>query len=222
MPRRDARAYLYDISVACTRIAEFTSGQSLADYSGNAMIRSAVERQFEIIGEALNQLEQADPVLAERITDASRIIAFRNRLIYGYATVSDEVVWGPSSSACRFWHGRSPVCCRRRDRPIEPGAHSSPALPAPNGVFRSVRRRAPAPASDSFYSGVAGIRLRRSLSIMNDRRTRKPSGRQSPMKGCAATVAAADERLLNLHRLYRRFFRLRDGGNTTFGQRHRG
>ncbi len=94
MPRRDARAYLYDISVACTRIAEFTSGQSLADYSGNAMIRSAVERQFEIIGEALNQLEQADPVLAERITDASRIIAFRNRLIHWYATVSDEVVWG--------------------------------------------------------------------------------------------------------------------------------
>lgn len=94
MPRRDPRAYLYDISVACTLIAEFTSGRSLADYSRDAMVRSAVERQFEIVGEALNQLKQSHPELAGRITDVSRIIAFRNRLIHGYATVSDEVVWG--------------------------------------------------------------------------------------------------------------------------------
>ncbi len=94
MQQRDPRAYLYDISVACARIAEFTAGQSLADYISNAMIRSAVERQFEIIGEALNHLKQSDPVLTGRITDASRIIMFRNRLIHGYATVSDEVVWG--------------------------------------------------------------------------------------------------------------------------------
>lgn len=58
------------------------------------MVRSAVERQFEIIGEALNLLRQSNPGLAGRITDASRIIAFRNRLIHGYATVSDDVVWG--------------------------------------------------------------------------------------------------------------------------------
>jgi len=58
------------------------------------MIRSAVERQFEIIGEALNRLHQCDPELAGRLTDVSRIIAFRNRLIHGSATVSDEVVWG--------------------------------------------------------------------------------------------------------------------------------
>ncbi len=94
MPLRDARAYLYDISVACTLIAEFVSGRSPVDYSRDAMLRSAVERQFEIIGEALNRLKQSDPDLAGRITDVSRIVAFRNRLIHGYATVSDEVVWG--------------------------------------------------------------------------------------------------------------------------------
>ncbi|MDG6258178.1 MAG: DUF86 domain-containing protein [Methanomicrobiaceae archaeon] len=54
----------------------------------------AVERQFEIIGEALNQLLRREPALREKISDASLIIAFRNRLIHGYATVSDEVVWG--------------------------------------------------------------------------------------------------------------------------------
>ena len=91
---RDARAYLYDIAAACTRIAEFTAGRSVEDYKQDAMVRSAVERQFEIIGEALNLLRQSSPGVAGKITDASRIIAFRNRLIHGYATVSDDVVWG--------------------------------------------------------------------------------------------------------------------------------
>jgi uncharacterized protein with HEPN domain len=94
MSRHDPRAFLHDIMVACARIREFTSGIDLEVYRQNVMVRSAVERQFEIIGEALNGLSQADPELARRITDVSRIIAFRNRLIHGYATVSDEVVWG--------------------------------------------------------------------------------------------------------------------------------
>lgn len=93
MRPRDERVYLYDVSAACTRIVEFTAGRSVENYREDAMVRSAVERQFEIIGEALNLLRQSDPGLAGRITDASRIIAFRNRLIHGYATVSDDVVW---------------------------------------------------------------------------------------------------------------------------------
>ena len=58
------------------------------------MLRSAVERQFEIIGEALAQLLRLDPNLRSRISDAGRIIAFRNRLIHGYSSVADDVVWG--------------------------------------------------------------------------------------------------------------------------------
>jgi len=58
------------------------------------MLRSAVERQFEIIGEALNQLLRRESGIREKISDASLVIAFRNRLIHGYASVSDEVVWG--------------------------------------------------------------------------------------------------------------------------------
>ncbi|MFA4877892.1 MAG: hypothetical protein WC586_10795 [Methanoregula sp.] len=45
-----------------------------------------MERQFEVIGEALNQAIQRDPALGRTITDTSRIIAFRHRLIHGYAT----------------------------------------------------------------------------------------------------------------------------------------
>ena len=49
-----------------------------------------MERQFEIIGDALNQALHLDPSLAARISDASRIIAFRNRLIHAYASIADE------------------------------------------------------------------------------------------------------------------------------------
>lgn len=62
MPR-DLRKYLYDIDQACLLLKEFTGGKSFADYSTDAMLRSAVERQFEIIGEALGQALRTEPTL---------------------------------------------------------------------------------------------------------------------------------------------------------------
>jgi len=90
----EALKYLVDIGAACELLTQFTAGKSLNDYLADAMLRSAVERQFEIVGEALNRALAVDPTLALRPANAARIIAFRNRLIHGYATVSDEVVWG--------------------------------------------------------------------------------------------------------------------------------
>jgi uncharacterized protein with HEPN domain len=58
------------------------------------MLRSAVERQFEIIGEAVGQALRLDSSLSSRITNTGRIIAFRNRLIHGYASIADEIIWG--------------------------------------------------------------------------------------------------------------------------------
>jgi uncharacterized protein with HEPN domain len=57
------------------------------------MLRSAVERQFEIVGEALNQLAKLAPDLAAQIPDLPRIVAFRNILIHGYAVVDNAIVW---------------------------------------------------------------------------------------------------------------------------------
>ena len=52
-----------------------------------------MERKFEIIGEALNQIAKLDPALARRIPDVREIIAFRNVLIHGYAVVEHDRVW---------------------------------------------------------------------------------------------------------------------------------
>lgn len=91
--RLEAKKYLYDIQQAALRIAEFTSGKRLDDYRTDPMLRSAVERQFEIIGEALAQLAKLDDALVRRISEHRRIIAFRNILIHGYAEVDDRLVW---------------------------------------------------------------------------------------------------------------------------------
>jgi uncharacterized protein with HEPN domain len=58
------------------------------------MLRAAVERQFEIIGEAFNPMCKRDASLALRISDHRRILAFHNRLIHGYADLDHEMVWG--------------------------------------------------------------------------------------------------------------------------------
>ena len=89
----EAKKYLYDIQQAAARIAEFSSGKQFEDYRSNIMLRAAVERQFEIIGEALSQLARLDEALVERISDHRRIIAFRNVLVHGYADVDDRLVW---------------------------------------------------------------------------------------------------------------------------------
>jgi uncharacterized protein with HEPN domain len=75
-------------------LAQFTAAKTFDDYKADAMLRSAVERQFEIVGEAWRQALRRAPELATHISDHQRIIAFRNRLIHGYAGVADEVVWG--------------------------------------------------------------------------------------------------------------------------------
>jgi uncharacterized protein with HEPN domain len=94
MRSREVRKLFFDVEKACDLVLKFTRGITLDAFLRDEMVQSAVERQSEIIGEALKQAVSLDQTLSERISDVSRIIAFRNRLIHGYASVSPQVVWG--------------------------------------------------------------------------------------------------------------------------------
>lgn len=85
---------MFDIERAAGLVRDFTQGKNFAEFGSDLMLRSAVERQFEIIGEALNQLLKIDAETAGQITDYRHIIAFRNILIHGYAQIDHRLVWG--------------------------------------------------------------------------------------------------------------------------------
>ncbi len=92
--RIEALKYLYDMQQACRLMAAFLAGRSFDDYSTDPLLRSAVERQLTIVGEALNRLMKIESAVTTRITDVRQIIAFRNILVHGYDVVRHEVVWG--------------------------------------------------------------------------------------------------------------------------------
>ena len=93
MKGRDVRKFLFDILQAARLLEDFVADVSLDQYEGNAMLRSAVERQFQIIGEALVLTLRASPDLGARISHTREIIAFRNILVHAYADIAHEIVW---------------------------------------------------------------------------------------------------------------------------------
>lgn len=91
--RRDVLKLLEDVRLAAISIQEYTRGFTEADYLAHKAIRRAVEREFEIIGEALRRLTERHPEVASRVSSRAPIIGFRNVLAHGYDAVVDERVW---------------------------------------------------------------------------------------------------------------------------------
>lgn len=84
---------LEDIRDAAAFIVEVVRGKSLADYRSDRLLRQAIERNIEIIGEAIKRVTQDDPESAARIGDHRQIIAFRNVLLHGDDLVDHVLVW---------------------------------------------------------------------------------------------------------------------------------
>jgi uncharacterized protein with HEPN domain len=92
--QREIRKYLFDIEEACGAILELAERSSLEEFRTTRWLRSSIEREFIIVGEALRNAIAADPALATHITDARSIIGFRNIVVHGYSTVDRDFVWG--------------------------------------------------------------------------------------------------------------------------------
>ncbi|MFT5280377.1 MAG: hypothetical protein ACI9P8_002018 [Bacteroidia bacterium] len=90
---RHKKKLLTDIIQAIDEIELFLEGKRDFNlYENNLMLKKAIERELEIIGEAMNRLLQLQPNI--EISDARKVVNLRNRIIHGYDKVVDEVVWG--------------------------------------------------------------------------------------------------------------------------------
>ncbi|MBN2212326.1 MAG: DUF86 domain-containing protein [Sedimentisphaerales bacterium] len=89
----ETRKNLIDILQAAEEINEFVAGMDFKAYQNKSVVRRAVERNFEIIGEGLNRIKHSDRDILEKITEHHRIIRFRNILIHGYDIVDEAIVW---------------------------------------------------------------------------------------------------------------------------------
>ena len=93
MERPDTLKILGFIRDAARLVSQFTEGESFAEYERNIMLRSAVERQFIIIGESVSMLSKAEPEAMSRVTDYRAVISLRNRLAHVFFDTDDGVVW---------------------------------------------------------------------------------------------------------------------------------
>jgi uncharacterized protein with HEPN domain len=84
---------LADALSAIDTAQEFMGQAELPAYLSNRMMRSAVERQLEILGEACSQLDKLDTAWRERLPDLKLAIGLRNRIIHVYDGVDHEIVF---------------------------------------------------------------------------------------------------------------------------------
>ena len=89
----EIKKYLFDIKVSVESIENYLGDKrDFIAYLADKMLRRAIERELEIIGEALNRIEKLNPAI--NITSKKQIINMRNRVIHGYDKIDDEIIWG--------------------------------------------------------------------------------------------------------------------------------
>jgi uncharacterized protein with HEPN domain len=83
---------LRDALAAASVIQEWAAGQDFEGYESDLMLRSAVERQLLIVGEALNHARRGEPEITALLPNIHEWVAQRNVIIHVYAEVSDDIV----------------------------------------------------------------------------------------------------------------------------------
>jgi uncharacterized protein with HEPN domain len=89
----EIKKYLFDINESIDSIEEYLGEKrDFKAYMADKMLRRAIEREFEIIGEAMGRIEKLDSSLS--ISSKKHIISMRNRVIHGYDKIDNEIIWG--------------------------------------------------------------------------------------------------------------------------------
>lgn len=88
------RKLILDIHLACEEIQSFTKGKTFEQFKEDRLLQLAIEREFEIVGEALARLERLDEEsLRIKLPEYRKIIGFRNIIAHGYDVVDDAALW---------------------------------------------------------------------------------------------------------------------------------
>ncbi len=93
MSLRNPKKYLYDIINCSEFVLKLTEGKTVDDYNNDRVFRSALERELQIIGEAMLQLDRMSPETVEKISEHRSIIGFRHVLVHGYDSLDPDTVW---------------------------------------------------------------------------------------------------------------------------------
>jgi uncharacterized protein with HEPN domain len=89
----EIKKYLFDIQESIESIEKYLGDKrDFNIYLADKMLRRAIEREFEIIGEAMSRIEKLDASI--EISSKRQIISMRNRVIHGYDKIDNEIVWG--------------------------------------------------------------------------------------------------------------------------------
>lgn len=89
----EIKKHLFDIKESVDSIENYLGKKrDFNVYKSDKMLRRAVEREFEIIGEAMNRIDKIDSEI--NISSKKQIISMRNRVIHGYDKIDDEIIWG--------------------------------------------------------------------------------------------------------------------------------
>ena len=91
--RPDVSKLIQDIIFAANEIESFTKGMNITSFTNSSIVLRAVERDFEIIGEAFNRISRIDDTLLDSIPDSRKIIGFRNIIAHGYDSIDERILW---------------------------------------------------------------------------------------------------------------------------------